>query len=305
MYLWVIIATFLASLAVFSTSYRPDVKKVVVEPKAEAVIAKMYLQHQAMRNYVATNWRKGPGSVEPGEWKPEGSNASYAPYGFDADGGVANFTSKIYCLASKENGVATRTYSKLPVGCTNGSDPYHAVSNCCDEPDATMFLVTYGDIPSKWRNPVTGKPRAELLDAMKTSRGYIDGLGYMIDLAKDLPNDIERLRKEIPIYSRMGIVTHGKNNFVSMPTWIMAEDLDPSSDQDGPCRRDKHCLIYLTNFGTSASGMSGASSEDAIMREDVLPIQVKLPELPKKPISDKISDLPKDSVIKSEVLQQK
>ena len=306
MYLWVILATFLASLAVFSTSYRPDIKKIAVEPKAEAVVAKMYLQHEAMRKFVETNWHKAPGSVTPGEWSPRGSNASYAPYGFDADGGGINFTSKIYCLASKDRGVYPSHFHQLPIGCTNGHDLYHAISNCCDEKDATMFLLTYGEIPSKWRNPVNGKPRPELLDAMRTSRGYINGLGYTIDIAKEginlLPGEREQLNENI--HSRTAIITQGERAWVSVPNWIMAEELDSSSTVDSPCRRDKHCLMYLTRV---SSGGSVSDDDSALVGEEtsgsntlpLIPISGTLPKdivsgtIPRDTISGTLPTLPK------------
>ena len=48
MYLWVIIATFLAALAAMGTSLRADIKQLYVEPQAENVVTKIYTQHRGM-----------------------------------------------------------------------------------------------------------------------------------------------------------------------------------------------------------------------------------------------------------------
>ena len=48
MYIWVVLATFLAMLASYTAlSMRADIRKVTVEPMAEAEIAKLVSKHRA------------------------------------------------------------------------------------------------------------------------------------------------------------------------------------------------------------------------------------------------------------------
>ena len=52
MYIWVVLATFLAMLASYTLSMRADIRKVAVEPMAEAEIAKLVSKHRAAGRYI-------------------------------------------------------------------------------------------------------------------------------------------------------------------------------------------------------------------------------------------------------------
>ena len=51
MYLWIIIATFIAMLASFNLSVRPDMDRVFAETKASVVITKFNALHNGVKDY--------------------------------------------------------------------------------------------------------------------------------------------------------------------------------------------------------------------------------------------------------------
>ena len=52
MYIWVILATFIAILYSFSLAPREDMRELYVAPRAEATISKLVIQHKAGMNWV-------------------------------------------------------------------------------------------------------------------------------------------------------------------------------------------------------------------------------------------------------------
>ena len=52
MYIWVLLATFIAILYSFNLPTRSDMREIYVEPQAEAIVSKMLLQHRAAENYA-------------------------------------------------------------------------------------------------------------------------------------------------------------------------------------------------------------------------------------------------------------
>ena len=240
MYLWVIIATFLAALAAMGTSLRADIKQLYVEPQAENIVTKIYTQHRGMLTYAYKHLRNSDGTtdIRQGQWNPE-DYPGYTPYGFQPNSGTSAFTSKIYCL-DRNSG----QHSAVPTDCYNiaapGEDP---VMNCCAAPDAIVYLVTFGAIPAKWRDLKTGQPRPELLNAMKNTLGYIDGFGYVVNKTTDNPN-LGEGNKYDTLNTNYGIACQGLRSYFSIPQYVINDN-----DFKNMClKNDVYCLIYMSTI---------------------------------------------------------
>lgn len=152
MYIWVVLATFLAILASYTLSPREDVRKLTVEPLAEVYIAKMVTQHQAALSYV--KYQKKPYTTSnQNEFAPIALNKdhlqSYFPVGHSY---TREFYSKIYCMdETAENAFPA--------------------SAACREKKNKKAVVTFAPIPLRWLNTHVDpeRPNVDFLNAMKNT----------------------------------------------------------------------------------------------------------------------------------------
>ena len=306
MYLWVIIATFVAALFALNVSIRSDIKELYVEPQAQTVVTKLYVQHRAAMNYLSKRDRNattGTMGYTQGELTAEMLEYDL-PYGFQQDSGVSKFTTWVYCL-DKDN-LESSGAAALPASCTAALPPSGGGSgsggsggggsggaggdgsgggganpdlgdeaNCCSGSSTSVFLVTYGCVPVKWRDVRSGKPSATLLGAMKTTTGYTHGMGYAIDrdeLADELYRDSSSYGDsmyEEEIETPMGVYGQGGQFYVPIPAYISDtnagadsfavkcgslrqhnEDYDPDNPQslDNLYSSCDYCLVYMSRF---------------------------------------------------------
>ena len=306
MYLWVIIATFIAALFAMSTSLRPDIKELYVEPQAQTVVTKLYVQHRAAMNYLSSRNRNDTSSgmgYRQGELTADMLQANL-PYGFQQDSGFTRFTTWVYCL--DKNRLESGDASALPSSCTAGLPPDGGTGgtgdgtgtgggdgsgsgdgsgdsgddssldvSCCSGSSVAVYLVTYGCVPSKWRDVRSGKPDAMLLGAMKTTTGYTHGMGYAIDrdeVAEDIYQGASSYGDSMygeDIETNMGVYGQGGQFYVPIPNYISEtsegersfanvcgsrrknnEDYDPNDPQSveemwSSC---DYCLVYMSRF---------------------------------------------------------
>lgn len=166
MYIWVLLATFLAMLYSYNLSHRADIREIEVEPVAKALISKLIIKQQAAGRYMRGNTPPFAQSKDAAGNIYKSDNITYAagviteselrgylPYGFKDDGSV---TTEIYCL-NKENPNATMA---------------------CSEEQAVRYLVAYTVIPQRWLNVKTGLPNNDFNNAMKQIIGYDNSFGY-------------------------------------------------------------------------------------------------------------------------------
>jgi len=233
MYLWVIIATFIAALAALGTSLRSDIRSVTVSPQAQSVATKLYTQHHGLINYTFARMgtgADGKADFAPGVWNPA-EHQGYVPYGFKSDSGIAQFTSEIFCLNNGGTG--------LPAGCQAAGGGAIPGKNCCAESGARVYVVTYGKIPLKWQDTRSGHPSEGLLRAMRDSSGYVNGMGYTV-FREDYKDN-----KTVQEYSggeSMGILSQGQTSYIPIPKYITENDPFKST-----CTNN-HCLIYMSNI---------------------------------------------------------
>ncbi len=164
MYIWVILATFLAILASYTLAPRADYRQLAVEPQAEATLSKIVTKHQAARDYV--RFRKKPYTANPSivEYAPgqisDEELEKYAYFGHEISD---EFVSQIYCM--NEN--MTVAYSD---------------SSACSVRKNKKMVATYGPIPLRWRNMGAEgeQPNEDLMNAL---RNTVDGgtfFGYTV-----------------------------------------------------------------------------------------------------------------------------
>ncbi len=221
MYIWVILATFIAILYSFSLAPREDMRELYVAPRAEATISKLVIQHKAGMNWVFANTPPQNGSTvvtyTTGEiMDGQDSNKSlkmeeFLPLGFNKNTG---FTTEIYCV--------------------NKTNHNNAID--CTSPDAQRYLITYGPIDNRWINRKNNRPGNDLLTAMNTVMGNTISFGYTAIPTKPHPNtgDIQGLagREAVQIYVPNYIYNNGQYG-------------ETCGSKSGAA---EYCLVYMTPY---------------------------------------------------------
>lgn len=208
MYIWVLLATFLATLYSFNLSQRADMRKIEVEPVAQAIISKMVIKQQAAGRYMESNtppyakYNNGDGTFKPSPQilytsgilteeelgstvtKEDADKGTYLPFGFN---NTDNVTTEIYCLdhATQKN-----------------------IVNCATA-GVSRYLVAYMPIPQRWLNIKTGLPTTDFSNAMKTIIGNDNSFGYPGCEAADLIEDPETHAKvcsKLKVRSKEGLI---------------------------------------------------------------------------------------------------
>lgn len=264
MYLWLIIATFIAAIYALAVPIRSDMTELYVEPQAENIVTKLYVQHRAARTYLLNHHSDGEGNratYVAGEIRPE-DLTGYLPYGFNADSGITTFTSLTYCLDKKSPG-----YSRIPTDCSDPSGAGIPGCNSCNANGSITYLITFGCVPLKWRDLKTGKPNAMLLNAMKRTVGFTNGFGYVVDKSEiTVGEGMDYLN------TTMGIQGQGDKYYYPIPTYIINNTLSGTGNRsfDRVCGANRHvptydpdeededmsgfyescdyCLVYMTPF---------------------------------------------------------
>lgn len=227
MYIWVVLATFLAMLASYVLSPRSDIREVTVEPLAEAQLAKIITKHQAAQKYARYRKRPYTSSSDPElvEYKTGVLSVAdvipYLPHGYVHD---ANFESQIFCM--NEN--MTVSYSK-----GGGFDPCSVVAN-------TKMAVTYGAIPLRWLNQGTNleEPTTDFMNAMRsiveggTEFGYTAPVMAGTSTVKNISNSNVRIidRDRDDMYVPKAIVN------------------DPNYKRVCDVSKGWICLVYITRI---------------------------------------------------------
>lgn len=161
MYIWVVLATFLAAIASYYLAPRNDMRELTVVPLAEAEIAKVVTQHKAASTYIGHHKRSSGSSLPTyiiGELT-ENELAPYFPYGHGIND---NYATLVYCV--DEN------YSQL----------YQTPNECFSNSTNIKYLITCGSLPLRWVNLNTGTPTADFMTAMRHSVSADSGLGYTV-----------------------------------------------------------------------------------------------------------------------------
>lgn len=210
MYIWVILATFMAMLYSFNLAVRNDMRKIRVEPMAETVIAQLVIQHRAAVDFIRNRMPPKNGSnvitYDKGVLGCASSLSNYLPYGYSCD---TEFVSEVYCMRK---------------------DNWAQGIGDCKSADAMKYLITYGPVPQKWLNLSSNTPTNDVLNAMQNVVGLDTSLGYVVDVSH------AKYKKA---------VKGREDNVVYIPNYVVENGGFKSTCVCNNCRR---CLVYVTPF---------------------------------------------------------
>lgn len=231
MYIWVILATFLAMLASYSLSVRPDMREITVVPVAEATLGKFMAQHKAAKKYAIYHRGINNCTKEGEEEKHylcydnnimfngygEIALENYLEFGQELDG---RYKTQIFCLNIQLNTIVQ-----------------------CASSDVRRFVVTYGEIPERWQNSnsETFQPVSDFLNAMRNMTDAGEEFGYMVKATNEEINDTENnpSGSDFRLVGRMG------NEIIFVPSAILGQSDFRSSciDEDGT---NAKCIVYIS-----------------------------------------------------------
>lgn len=184
MYLWMILATFLATLAAYMLPLREDLHKALDEPVAETVLMKMKIKHYTVQKMMRA-LTNDDDSVQfqatdnPDEFKNDIEEdidiADYKPFeGFNLSDDYHSVI-KCFCYTPGAEG-AEGTYTLT----SNNNCCHHA----CDTigGDVKRGLLTYGPVPKQWlmETPNGWTPSADLLAAFRKNFAGGEKVGTIV-----------------------------------------------------------------------------------------------------------------------------
>lgn len=220
MYIWVVLATFIAMLASFMLPSRDDIRKVTVEPLAEAQVAKLVTKHRSACSYAQANT---PPNTPAGQVTyvlgvlGSGIINPYMPKGYVND---PAYTTQIFCL--------DKTWMTV----------FSAVASC-DMDETSRMVITYGEIPQRWLNVNTGMPNNDYINAMMTTVNSKTRFGYGKVISGSELNDPMNISN-----SNMKIV--GREDAGAYIPKAIVNDATFKA-KCGPAS-GKYCLIYLSGI---------------------------------------------------------
>jgi len=226
MYIWIVLATFLAMLASYSLSVRPDMRNLTVVPAAEAELGKMLIQHRAANSYV--KYHKAPHTTSGSyvDFTPgvisEADLESELPFGYMLSG---DYVSQIFCTNADESEALEDA---------GGGNP-------CDDMQNRRLLITYGPIPTRWMNLSAGfqRPTSDFMHAMRNMADVGQVVGYTASADVILEEESNPSGSDVRIMDRNGSF----GNFV--PTAILSDPIFASM-----CDLSKGwvCMIYMSSI---------------------------------------------------------
>lgn len=195
MYLWVILATFIAILGSYNLSVRPDMDRIHAENKATVFIDKFRYQQNALKDYLSSlgTFQTGQTRVSyfpefginisscssnEGEDDENGENkrigcynedadfTKHLPLGYNLPTGDTAPVSKVFCFTNEN-------YS---TNCTST-----ATESCCSDEYTGIFVISFQPIHSRWLHQASDdkyKLNTDLLRALTKIPGYGSVIGY-------------------------------------------------------------------------------------------------------------------------------
>ena len=228
MYIWVILATFLAILASYTLSVRPDMRELSVTRIAEAALGRIIVQHEAAITHI--KYCKYPYSGErnkvdyvPGIIAEDDLQAEL-PYGYVLD---ETFTSQVFCM----NEDMTVAYDMA------------GTTNPCDDKNGRRLVVTYGPIPVRWMQ-LSGdgeRPNADFVKAIWNMVSAGEQFGYMIPaVASDV-----HVSQENPSASDVQLAVRAGTEAVFVPKAVVENPLFRQV-----CNLDENlgCMVYMSGI---------------------------------------------------------
>ena len=168
MYIWMILATFIAMLAAYNLAPRADHASLQQMPLAEASVTKFLVQHKAAVEYIKKailDNRDGTkviaaGTISGCNESNTGNLCPFLPIGFKYEENA--YYSKLYCLNPPKYEESADSHNLKTVtvqGTTTGS--------CTDPEFGVRYVITYGRIPERWKNVSTNHILGDYYKALR------------------------------------------------------------------------------------------------------------------------------------------
>lgn len=188
MYLWVVLATFLAALAAYVLPLRSDMTNVVDTPVAQSMMIQMVVKHKAGLEYMKRHgWPfacpDGHSYTTNDKSCEEENMVTYSV------GDIDNASSGLITFGFVNN---TNYHNQIQCLCNNGTEaaPVYAAASCNGEcvnngqkSQVLRGLLTYGPVPQHWLTyDSTGNviPSGDLTTAMRKHFGSSQMAGYIV-----------------------------------------------------------------------------------------------------------------------------
>lgn len=243
MYVWVILATFIAMIYAFNLSVRSDIRDLYKVPQAEAAISKIVIQHRGAKKFMQDHMPPDNGtdvvSYFPGQISYNDLK-DYLPFGFNGNKADSEYTSTVYCLDRDSANLSAEV-----AGCGAGGSGV----SCCADPKSAAYLITYGCIPSRWRNVFTGKPDNDLLNAIESVVGIGVSMGYAVEASASDYTASDVIKSTMKIHGR-------EYATVAIPQFIISNNQASAGNKSFAtvCGAKKgangcpFCLVYMTPY---------------------------------------------------------
>ena len=258
MYLWVVLATFIAALYSYNLSVRSDLDRTFAETKASVIIAKFRALHNGVKDYFNSQAPSKTGQTHVTYYPGDGVNITsqsetnddvltvdmirdYLPVGYakseDTIEDIATITgggeivSKVFCF--EEGNTAQQ--------CVSGGDGSCCSNNCLEDGTcAGIYVVSFTQMPSRWINKITAAPNADMKIAVAKVRGYGKTFGYTETINSKLVLSGGHMVQD---YDEAGNPV-GDKKFEYFEIWTAVQN-DADFQRIGCTEENKHCLYAV------------------------------------------------------------
>ncbi len=206
MYIWVVLATFLAAIASYALAPRSDYRELMIEPLAEAHIARIAKRHQFAKTYIRVRQPFTESSTLPvSPYTPEMIAENSDSFFNDVD----NYETQFFCFERSD--------------WSRSNDPLR-----CRSSETAKYLITYGEPPQRWVNHKSFQsdillPTADYVGAIKNLLGTNASYGYLIPIDSSISDDnisgssygIKLLKTTVAIPKPITEDTYFQNNCIN------------------------------------------------------------------------------------------
>lgn len=204
MYIWVVLATFLAMIAAYVLPIRQDTQDILTVPVAQAKIMQLAAAQRAGLEYMKERgWPYfGNISTRPVDYVTGEITADdlepYLPVGFIPN---EDYVTALYCMNVEETIVKT------------GADSCQKDENG----KTNRVLITYGAIPEPWRTYVkvgddyVVRPSPDLMQGLRNHVGSKEKVGYTQTEGSDvyiMTYENEKIQIPQPVVADAGIIRY-------------------------------------------------------------------------------------------------
>lgn len=241
------LAAFIVMLAAFNLSPRSDLHSQQQTPLAEAAITKFLIQHDAAIRYAKKTLALkhdnpsayaglSEGAISGCNEENNGDLCGFLPVGFKYEENL--YYSKVYCLNSAEYTTTTNPDTGEVTTSKTKQEGIEKVDDCNDVGHNSLYIISYGRIPQRWKNVSTNRILGNFYTAMHSKVAVGSSCGIVVP--KTIEND-----KRNPLDS--DYVIEGidvRNN--SIPPYFLENDAEFQAKCDTDLGGDFPCIIYVT-----------------------------------------------------------